>query len=191
MELLNAAGRIALCVVFAVSAFGKLRGDAQFAQFRRSLHGMGLLPDRLVPAVAGAVAAGEAAVALALPWPAAARYGLPAGVGLIAAFTVVVVTVRWRRLDVPCPCFGAGRARVGTGHIVRNLTLLTIGVAALHGPNVDLWRLPTVPGAVLAWTAGLVCGLVLVRANELISLFTDPMPGGRPARAGSANSMVR
>ena len=190
MELLNAVGRIALCVVFAVSAFGKLRGRAARRDFRRSLRDMRLLPSRLVATVAGVVAAGEAAAALALPWPASAAYGLPAAAALVALFTAVLITVRWRRLDVACPCFGTTRSPVGPGHIVRNLLLITIAVAALQGPNVDLWRLPTVPGAVLAWTAGLVCGLVLVHTDELISLFTDPMPG-EPARAGSANSMAR
>lgn len=174
------AGLIAvLGVVFVVSATSKARAWREFAG---SLRPLGIVPDHLVPAVAVAVTAAEAAVAAGLGWTWAATARLvPAvpwvavgsllGTGaLLGVFTVGIALALRRGATARCACFGAAEQVLGPRHLVRNAVLLLVTGAAVVLAVVD--RPAGEPVAALVGTAGgAVVALVVIRLDDLVELF--------------------
>jgi hypothetical protein len=176
-----------LWLVFAVSALGKLRGTARLA-FTESLRRLGLLPGRLVPAVAAAVIAAELTVLLGLSGAVAGVFDLvPAvpvvrlgGVAAAAALLCVLtggITLALRRgTTARCACFGAESRPLSGRHLVRNTILLLVAAGALVTPAE-----PARPaGALLGVAAGLLIALVLVRLDDIVELVV-PIRPARPA----------
>jgi len=189
-ELVIAVLSIAGCVYFA-SAAAKLRGRPAYRSFRAGLAGTGLTSRRLLPATAALLVAGEALVAavaaVAVLLTAAGAAGAAAvtvcALGLAAVLTSIlaagIVVILHRGISARCACFGSvTSSTLGRPHLVRNLGLLALVVAALicvpygHGQ-------PPAGGVLVAVVAGAVTGLVLIRFDDVIALFA-PMSSGSP-----------
>jgi len=126
--------RGALAMLFAAAAWHKLRDPAGF---RASLRDYRLLPDPLVPAVGGALAAGEGAVALGLLLPPVAPAAALAAAALLALYGAAIAAnlARGRR-HVACGCLGpAGDQPLHGGLLARNALLLAAGLAAARAPE--------------------------------------------------------
>src|SRR5215813_10588651 len=100
--------------VFATSAVAKVRGREAFGTYRTGLRATGLVPERMLAAVAAGLAAAEVALAAAAVLVVAA--GAPAArvlagavLALAAAVTALLtggVVAAWRRGSrAPCVCF--------------------------------------------------------------------------------------
>jgi hypothetical protein len=122
------AARVVLAAALMVSALAKLRSRAEVKQ-----QVVLLVSDALAPVVAPALPATELVVAVALVVWWSPVPGVVA-LGLLAAFTVVLVRAQARR--VPCLCFGAARIEtpVGPAAIVRNGVLGALAVLAIGSP---------------------------------------------------------
>ncbi|NUR60410.1 MAG: hypothetical protein HOV87_17380 [Catenulispora sp.] len=111
--------------VFVLSVRGKLRTSetlaADVAAFR-------IVPERLSWAAASATVAAELTAAVLLAVPGAGRGGFLLSAALLLVFTAVIVQALIRRLNVPCPCFGASTAPVGKRHVLRNAVFLGFAV---------------------------------------------------------------
>lgn len=132
--------RLALAVVFGLSAWGKV---ADPPGTRKAVGDFGV-PLRWVPVVAWALPVAEAVVAVAVlaPWTAAL-----AAVGallLLAVFTAAMVRLLRRGERPSCSCFGATSATpIGARSIVRNAVLTVLAATVLAGAVTH----PSAPGA--------------------------------------------
>lgn len=156
--------RCLLLVVFVAAAVGKLRA---FPAFRRATRQLGV-PEQLAVVVIVA----EVATAALLAWRAAA--GFAASIGLLAAFTAVIVLRR--NSKVSCRCFGTS-APLGTRHVVRNAGLLAI---AATGLVADLVRtsVPANPlGLVIAATAAATAAALVISFDAIVDLYLGPVEG--------------
>lgn len=173
--------RCALAVVFAVSAWSKLRGPAAFAAFSRSVRRLGVLSSA---GSARAAAVGIAAAEVAVPVLVApdrtasivAGYVLAAA--MLSAFTVGIALSLRRGDRTPCGCFGRSAVPLGGRHIVHNLVLLAVAAAGLaatgSGGAVGEARIGFVAAA-----AGLVVGGLVIVGDDLAELFS-PSTRHRP-----------
>ncbi|MGV9819049.1 TlpA family protein disulfide reductase [Nocardia xishanensis] len=151
--------RLALAVVFGLSAWGKLADRAGTRQAVGDFE----VPVRWVPAVAWGLPVVEAvlAVSVLLPWTAAA-----AAIGallLLTVFTAVMVRLMRRGKRPACSCFGAASATpIGARSIVRNGVLMLLAAVVLWGA----FARPSVPAGLPAATAtglaffAVVCGVL-------------------------------
>lgn len=182
-------------VVFGVSAIGKLRNPAGFAD---SLEPLSIVPRRLVRPVAVVLTGVELVAAAALCWGIVAAVaerpvrqpvalvGLVLA-GLLLAVLTAGIAIEIRRGTVAtCLCFGVGTHRLGTRHVVRNLLLL-VGVVAGLVTYATAGTTPTRTGAALvALAGGAVVALILIRLDDLVDLFAPipvrdtPGPASRP-----------
>lgn len=129
-EVVTTLARVALALVFAAAAIGKLadrRGAVAAAQ------GLGV-PAGLAAPVAGLLPVAELAVAVAVAgaWGPSAVVGAAAGLFLLVLMTcLVVLTLRQGRRP-PCHCFGrVDDAPIGAGTVVRNLAFMALAVVVL------------------------------------------------------------
>ena len=169
MQILDLTVRLALVMVLAAAVVGKLRT----AQSRRDYAGMVTamgVPAALVRPVGVALIGAEAATAALLVGPATAPVGALAAVLLFAALTVGVYQVVHTKRRVKCNCFGGSdRAELSTVHLVRNVALVALSVVALAlslgsgGPGI--------PEMAVASFGALVIAAVVVRIDDLVSLF--------------------
>ncbi|AEV87840.1 hypothetical protein ACWT_6827 [Actinoplanes sp. SE50] len=172
MPCLEIAARLLIGTVFAVAVAGKVRSGAAYREHVRSLRRMGVLPDRWVPAAAGAAAGAEAVVVVLLAVPA--RWtGVPgfalAG-GLLAVFTAAIAVSLRGGNRAPCRCFGASSTPLGGAHVVRNLLLLGVDLAALTAMFVAA-RPATLAGGVVAALAGLIAGALVTSYDDIVALW--------------------
>ena len=184
---------IMTCCVYGTSAAAKLGSRRAYRSYRAGLGEARLVPARLLPAMAAALAAGETAVTAGLT--AAAVLTAVAGPGAVTVTAVslsgaalltailaagVAVVVR-RGTRARCACFGAasggsaGRL-LGRVHLVRNLGLLAVVCAGLAADGVANDR-PAPAGMVTAALAGAVTAVLLVRLDDLIAVFTPVSRG--------------
>jgi hypothetical protein len=165
------ACQFAMGLAFAVSGISKVAGPKAFAEFTASVGTLGRVPPRLRAPLAAVVVVLELAVPVALATPAAgAAFMLAAG--LLVAFSAAVWSAIRRRSTTPCRCFGPTSTPLGPLHLVRNGLLLAVAVVGaallLAGPGG-----PAEPGGlVVAGAAGVVLAVVLIRVDDLLSLFT-------------------
>ena len=165
--------RCVLALVFAASAFGKLRAPARFVEALRDLD---VLPGWLNRPAAWAALLTEAAL-VGLVWlpGGGAAVAFAAAAVLLAAFSVVLMVLVRRGDDASCACFGASATPVGLPHVVRNLLLL--GVAGLGAaqaaalPSGGAWP-AAVPAACLAALVGSVVAVLVISTDTLVSLFS-------------------
>jgi putative oxidoreductase len=132
--------RLGLGALFVFSGAIKL-GDVP--AFATEIHNYQLFP-RLAPFLAAMLPTIELALGAALivgprPWVRAGALGSTA---LLALFTVVVVSVVARGINITCGCFGEGSGPVTMLTVLRDLGLVAAGVA--------LYRLAAAPASAVA-----------------------------------------
>ncbi len=151
--------RIALAAVFVVSAVAKLT-DRDGT--RQAVAGFGV-PARLVGVATLLLAPAELVTAALLLPDATAAVGLVLTLGLLAAFTTVVVLALRAGRTVDCHCFGRlGGADISLRTVVRNGVLALLAVVGLAGLGAD--RDSGVP---LALALGLVLASGVVAVEGL------------------------
>lgn len=186
IAVLSAAG----CVYLA-SASAKLRGRSAYAAFAAGLGETTLIARRLLPLTTAALVACEALAAVSLVAAAAltavnaagAAAVTDAALGLAIALTSVlaagVALILRRGTSARCACFGSATERtLGRPQLARNLGLLALLVVALIGGQHPSGQ-PTAGEAIVAVLAGLVTGFLLIRFDDLITLFA-PLSSGSP-----------
>lgn len=181
-------------IVYGASAGAKLRSTNAYRSYRQGLGQTTLVPVRLLPLTAAVLVGCETAVAASagaaavLTVTASSQAALLSTAsltvaGLLAGALTVGVTVVIRRgVQARCACFGSPSTRPpGKAHAIRNACLVAapaVGLVATQFTSSE----PRPTEAALAVAAGTVGGLLLIRLDELVELFT-PMPdasGGRP-----------
>jgi Methylamine utilisation protein MauE len=175
------ACRVAIGLVFACSAVGKLRGRAGFAGFLDSVRALvPIAAGRGAPALAGSTIAAELAVAVGVLPGATYRAALVLAAVLLAAFGVALALAVRRRVRVPCRCFGATSEPPGAPQLVRNGGLLAVALAGALAPAGAVAS----AGAATAAFAGIVLAILAVGADDLAVLFPAPAPGPAAAHPG-------
>jgi hypothetical protein len=173
-----------LLTVFALSAWSKIHSNSAQREFAVSLDDLGLVPARVVPAVAGTVSAAETLLAVGLTWSLCARVVGQAGARVLAAAVLVAASVLLSLLTVGiaislrrgaggrCACFGATARPLSRRHVVRNLLLLAVSATGIIAASISRdGARPAIGGAVIALAAGAFGGLLLVSLDDLVDLF--------------------
>jgi hypothetical protein len=171
MGYIEVGCRLLIAVVFAGALAGKVTSRAAFTAFVASLRDMQVVPPRLTRAAARASVTTEAliTVLMLVPVRLAGVLGFLLSAGLLVVFAAAIAQSLRQGNRAPCRCFGASSTPLGRRHIVRNaaliaVSLLGLGVALAGGP-VDV-----VAGLVAA-AAGLFVGAVVMRLDDIVSLF--------------------
>jgi hypothetical protein len=179
------------CCVYLTSAVAKLRSRAAYLTFRMGLAETKLIRPRLLPATAALLVSWEALASVstaavivltAVGWAAAAT-AAAATLGLAIALTGVlaagVAVILRRGTQARCACFGAVSERLlGRPQLARNSVLLAALASALVCSQASLGQ-ATAGEAVVAALAGAVIGLLLIRLDDIVELFT-PISSGSP-----------
>jgi uncharacterized membrane protein YphA (DoxX/SURF4 family) len=179
LEVTGIAFRALLCLIFIVAAYAKLTSRQARADMVQAV--LELLPvGRGVARSATRLGiALEIVAAILLLAPGAGNYGAVLAAVLLTSFTGVLVAgvVRGRR--VQCRCFGMDGGTVGVSHIVRNIVLIGLAVAAALAPITSGSH--SVHGTYVAVTIGSVLGWVFVRWDDVAYLMAAliPRPGLR------------
>jgi hypothetical protein len=166
-------------LVFAVSAFTKIRNVTAYREFASWLAGLPVPlagNSALPPVLAGA----EAAIVVLVAVPAAAVAGM-----ILAALTLAVLTAGTavavsRGARVHCRCFGPARAPLAARHALRNGFLLAVAVTGALGAR-----------AVAARPAGIALSLAAAVAAATFVVFLDDLAalaGPDPAAASRMNT---
>ncbi|MFG1999785.1 MauE/DoxX family redox-associated membrane protein [Spirillospora sp. NPDC048911] len=179
MEYVAFGARGLICLIFVVSAFGKVRGRAAFTEFTRTtriLLAAALRRREVGRAAAGwaarAVAAAEIAAALLVLVPVTAPAGLGVAALLLAVFSVAMVAALRGGVSTSCRCFGASTAPIGWRHVVRNALLVCAAVAGLAAALAA--GSPPPAGMALTAVAVAVVALLVIRLDDLYELFAAP-----------------
>jgi Methylamine utilisation protein MauE len=169
-------------LVFAVSAFSKLRNVTTYREFASWLAGLPVpLASRraLAPILAGA----EAVIVVLVAVPAAAAAGLVLAALTLAALTAGTAVAVSRGARASCQCFGPSRTPLTARHVLRNGFLLAVAVTGALGA-----------GAVAAHPAGIALSLLAAVAAATFVVFLDDVAAlasgnlvaaAGPARAGN------
>lgn len=160
-----------LVTVFTASGVGKIRDPAEFAV---SIGALGLFPGRLSVLVARVLTGAELLVVLALASSPVlgggfAPAGFAGGAVLSACLCAGLALVLKRGVRARCNCFGRAGAEYSARHVIRNALLGVVafaGGAASTAPGAVSF-----PGAVVAASAGLVLGLLVIAMDDLVALF--------------------
>ncbi|GAA2577200.1 MauE/DoxX family redox-associated membrane protein [Actinomadura fulvescens] len=179
MEYVAFGARVLICLIFAVSAAGKLRGRAAFTEFTRTTRVLlaAALRRREVGRTAAVwtgrvvVAAEVAAVPLVLA-PVTAVAGLGLAAALLAAFGVAMAAALRGGVSTSCRCFGASTAPIGWRHVARNALLVCVAVAGLAAASTV--GSPPPAGMALAAVSAAVLALLVIRLDDLYDLFAAP-----------------
>ncbi|MGK5552102.1 MauE/DoxX family redox-associated membrane protein [Actinomadura kijaniata] len=182
MEYLAFGCRVLIGLVFALSAFSKLRSRPAFAEFAAVTRTLlrALVPGRSAGRagarrVGAAVAVLEAAVPVLLVVPAAVPAGHAVALALLAAFAAGIAAALRGGVRTACRCFGASAAPLGARHLARNGVLALAALTGLvAGPGRVAAAEPA--GLAVAATAAAVLALLVIRFDDLIDLFADPAP---------------
>jgi Methylamine utilisation protein MauE len=176
MAYVLVGARVLIGLVFAVSAFTKVRNRRSFAAFRSSIVDLRLLPKPLVNPVAVAVVGTEMVIPALLLAPATPAAGFVLTMLLLVAFSVAIARVLAAGTTASCRCFGVSAAPFGRHHLYRNGALTVVaaaGLVAAAGP-VSSGAVPA-GSAVAAGTAA-VGALVVVMLDDIVELFRSPIP---------------
>src|SRR5262245_366547 len=163
--------RAAIAGVFLVAVLSKLWGRAALGEFVRWVGSLRLVPRRWSrPLAYGAVAA-EASAVILLALPSTAGPGLGYGAVLLSMFTVAIVVTLRRGDRTPCRCFGAGTARLGLPHVIRNLVLIAVcgtGLGVSAFATGTAWH-PV--GVMITLLSAAVIALFVLQFDDLVALF--------------------
>jgi methylamine utilization protein MauE len=182
---------ITAACVYGASAAAKLRGRRAYLAFRNGLGEASLIPQRLLPVSAGILAGCEAASSASLVTGAAlTAAGLPGAamlsalalggsVLLTAALAAGVAVVIRRGIPARCACFGAASAgTLGASHLARNMSLLALLAAGLAADQAVHGRAGPA-GIGVAAVGGIATALLLIRFDDLVTVFTPVPRSGR------------
>jgi len=163
------ASQLIISLILLAAATGKFLRSEEFDAALRLSH----LPAAITPFLSIAVPIVEFAVALALllSTPRSLPIVFGAAATVLGAFTVWMASVRARRLQLRCGCFGTGGAEISFGNIARNILLLVVALAGLRLALGEHSPLPEPSLAMVILTTSLMLSLAL-----LLSLH-----GARPA----------
>jgi hypothetical protein len=163
------ACRFLIAVIFAVSAFTKLRSGQDFRVFASWLTDLRL---PLASRPAAILMAGTEALVVplvALPWSAAAGMWLAAAA--MAALTAGTLIVARRGSGVPCRCFGPSDAPLSGRHVIRNLLLCVAAVVGAIGADAAGAR---PPGIALSLIVALVAAMFVLFLDDIAAILSGP-----------------
>jgi hypothetical protein len=162
MVYIEISCRWLLAIVFACSAFAKLRDGASFRGFRSWLADLPVPVARHAGVAAVAVAAAEVSIVIlvVLPWTVVA--GFVIAVVTLAAFIGGTCLAIARGTTASCECFGTSGARLGWHHAGRDAALLAVAVTGA-----------VVPGARGANPAGIAVGVAAAVILAVFVVFLD------------------
>jgi Methylamine utilisation protein MauE len=147
-----------LVVVFAWSGPTKIArpfgAAVALTRFRLARH--------VRPDVAGAVGAGELALAVALLLDPTGIWSTAAAAAVLAVFTAVVARAVRAGETFPCACFGNEQRPLSAATIVRNLALLAAAGAGLAAAALGVRTTAADRAYGIVLGALLVCGVLLV-----------------------------
>jgi uncharacterized membrane protein YphA (DoxX/SURF4 family) len=171
MNYLLFAARCVLGLVFAVSAWTKLR---DFPAFLGALTTMRVLPEALDRPMAALVVILEVAVPLLLLVTVTAPLGLALAAVLLIGFAAAISVTLARGTGAACACFGPASHPFGRRHLVRNALLAVLaGAGALVGVGQSAF--PPVAGAVITAVGALVVALLMILFDEVAELVAGPV----------------
>jgi hypothetical protein len=168
------ACRCLLAIVFACSAFAKLRNGASFRRFRAWLADLPVpVAGRHAGAAAAAVAGAEVLIVVLtmLPWTVLAGFAL-AGV-MLAMFIVGTCLAIARGTKAPCNCFAARGARLGPRHVMRDAVLLAAAIAGAATWNAHGGH-PA--GLAVSAATAVFLAILAVFLDDVLSVFTAGSP---------------
>ncbi|MGW2033730.1 MauE/DoxX family redox-associated membrane protein [Streptomyces sp. NPDC001761] len=192
MQYLEFGIRCLIGTVFLTAAVGKTARGGSFAAFTSSLEDLGLVPLRAVRPVAVAVVAGEGLVCLLLaaPWARLPALGLTGAAVLLLAFATAIACAVARGTRAVCRCFGgASTSPLGVRHVVRNVLLAGLALAAAEAMPRPHTGSAQPAGLLVAALGGLLVGGCVAALDTIASLFRPMGPVGttgsrRPVRPG-------
>lgn len=175
MTYVYLSSRALIGIVFAMSAFTKLRSRSAFRSFVSWLSALPVPLARTWPRACAVLMTGaECAVvlllALAWTWPAGL---LLAGV-ILAVFAIGTLVALRHGASTPCQCFGTAAVPLGRHHLVRNLLLCGVAVAGAAGETAATAGTVPPAGAVTSLGAGVVVALFVVFYDDLTVLLAVP-----------------
>jgi hypothetical protein len=163
------ACRCLIGLVFAVSAFSKVRSAAAFRDFSSWLNGLPLPATRGRPAAAVLAGTEVAIVALLLlPFGWTARAGLTLAAVTLAVFAAGTLLAVRRGVRAPCQCFGASSRPLGMRHAARDVLMCAAAAAGAVGGGAS--GAPPA-GVVLSLAAGAVAAMFVVFLDDITALF--------------------
>lgn len=174
-------GRCLIGLVFAASAFAKVRSPRAYREFASWLNALPvpLARNRALPA---ALATAEAAIVILVAVPGTVTAGLALASGCVAVMAAGTAVVMKRGASVACWCFGPSRSPLGTRHLVRDCVLLVAAVTGVLGTGRDA---VSTAGVALSLAAAFAGATFVVFADDLIAVLgIDPAdgPGMTPRR---------
>jgi uncharacterized membrane protein YphA (DoxX/SURF4 family) len=170
MDYIQIFCQAVIAVVFAFSAWSKLRGGKELAAFAESLRphlGSGSSRTRLA-AVSIAVSEAMAAVLTVIPFTA--RVGLLLATALMLLFTAFVTRVVLTGTKAKCRCFGVSERRIGWPHVARNTILTVIAASGSAAPG-SLGNDTALAGCIISMVMGMTIALILVTLDDIVQLF--------------------
>jgi hypothetical protein len=172
------ACRALIGLVFAVSAFTKLRSPGTFRDFASWLADLPGLPavGRAPAGIVLAAAEAAAVVLVALPWTWEA--GLVLAAAVLAVLAGGVAAVARTGVNTSCRCFGTSSVPLGRRHAARNAVLCAAAAVGAAGIGSRATR-PA--GVALSLGLAVVAAMFVVFFDDLAAVFAagEPMPGGR------------
>ena len=163
-------GQVLIGATFAASVLGKIRDPDGFLQaagaFRLIPSGQIRMVTRLLM-VAELVVVASLAVGMVPAIGVATTIGLGIAVALLGAYTVALVAVRLRKMNVTCHCFGASPAAVSWLDVVRNVLLVAGAVLGLAAGNPES-RVPVGDGILVARLA-LAAALIVTNLANVVN----------------------
>ncbi|WP_242882795.1 MauE/DoxX family redox-associated membrane protein [Actinomadura litoris] len=171
MDYIQIFCQAVIAVVFAFSAWSKLRGGKEIAAFSDSLRPhLGSTSSRTRMAAAVCIAVSEALAAVLTVIPVTALAGLLLATALMLLFTASVTRVVLTGTKATCRCFGASEKRIGWPHVARNTTLTVIaasGSLAAGSPGSDI----ALAGWIVSTVMGITIAVILVTLDDIVQLF--------------------
>jgi Methylamine utilisation protein MauE len=181
MEYAALACRGLVGLVFAVSAFTKIRNVTAYREFGRWLADLPAPlpgPRALAPLLAGT----EVAIVALTAVPATAVTGLALAAFTLAFLTAGTAAAVSRDAPVSCHCFGPSRAALAMRHVLRNGLLLA---AALTGALAAGAGAVRPAGIALSLAAAVAGATFVVFLDDLAFLVRrDPAASAGPVSSG-------
>ncbi len=155
---------------FAISLASKVFSVSRFRRFVATITAFRILDARSsMPTAAALVGVEILIIALLLRRPGTwtTSIGLVAGIALLLAYSVALLSVLGRRLRIGCNCFGSSTDLVSGYDVARNGLLISCGVGALlvgrhaSGPLL-FWP------SLLSAAMGLALVVVVINARTLV-----------------------
>jgi uncharacterized membrane protein YphA (DoxX/SURF4 family) len=160
MGSLLVGARVLLAVVFIIAGVAKLRDRPGTL---RALAGFGV-PARLRRVAAIALPLAELGTAVALLFPASARWGGVAALFLLVAFCAGISYALHQGRTPDCNCFGQlHSAPAGRGTLLRNVALAApaiLVVAEGPGPSISAWVADRTAAELVAITVSLAAAIL-------------------------------